>query len=157
MSHNMEQSLSNKRRFTASSLVAAIAITVGGFASGCGGGGPAIAPVSGEVRLDGKPLAEGYIQFASPTGFGAGSALKADGKFRFRSQYGNGIPLGVYRVAIVPPPPEGPIPMVPDRKAKKGLPISQIPMKYRDMGTSGLSADVKVGNNDFQFELKTQP
>ena len=36
--------------------------------AGCGEGGPKIVPVSGVVRIDGKPLDYGHIQ-VSPTGW----------------------------------------------------------------------------------------
>ena len=105
-------------------LLAAIGLLI----AGCGRAGPPIAPVSGTVRMNGKPLTEGNVCFASAEGFAASAPVKPDGTFRLGSQYGKGIPLGTYRVTVVPPAPEGPVPMIPTAATAKQRP-SMIPSK----------------------------
>ena len=121
---------------------------------GCRPAGPPIAPVSGVVRLDGKPLAEGNICFISAEGFAASAPLKSDGAFRLGSQYGKGIPLGTYRVIVVPRDPRGPVPMIPTAAAAR-KPPSIIPARYQDLRTSDLKAAVNADSRDFQFDLKS--
>jgi hypothetical protein len=120
---------------------------------GCCPAGPPIAPVSGVVRLDGKPLADGNICFVSVEGFAASAPLKADGSFQLGSQYGKGIPLGAYRVLVMPRSPEGFVPMIPDAATASKRP-SVIPAKYHNLQSSDLRAVVKADCGEFTFDLK---
>jgi hypothetical protein len=118
---------------------------------GCGRAGPPIAPVSGKVTLNGTPVTNASICFASPDGYGASTLLSADGGFQLGSQYGPGIPHGNYRIAIVPLREDGPMPTPSGTGASKAL--SEIPKKYQNMQTSGLMANVDGRQRVFTFDL----
>lgn len=120
-------------------------------AVGCSGdGGPPLGSASGRVTCKGEPVSSGTVNFASDTGFAVAAPLDSDGKYRLVSQYGSGIPLGTYKVIVMPPhtlTAEGePAAAAPDNP--------RIPAKYRDFATTDLTADVKQGSNDFPFDLK---
>jgi hypothetical protein len=79
------------------------------FASGCGDDGYDLAPVSGVVTLDGKPLAGGVIQFQPVGGEeqnpGPGSAgvLDSEGRFQLQTQQSprsEGAVIGTHQVRI---------------------------------------------------------
>lgn len=122
---------------------------------GCSRSGPTISTVSGKVTLDSQPFTGAVINFASEAGFGIQAKLKEDGTYALHSQYGKGIPLGSYKVSILPPDPfssADPITLLPGT-AKSGA--SGIPERYRSFNTSGFVAEVKEGGNIFNFEMKT--
>jgi hypothetical protein len=66
---------------------------------------------------------------------------------------GTAVPLGKYQVSLAPPP-------LADSRMKPGgvLPtpseIPGLPKKYLDSQKSGLTAEVKEGENEFNFDLK---
>jgi hypothetical protein len=51
------------------------------FAPGCGQRGPKLAPVSGVVTIDGKPLTGGFIRLVSEDGRPSGGRIGHDGRF----------------------------------------------------------------------------
>ena len=136
-------------------LAVAVAAAMLGVA-GCFQSGPTISTVSGKVTLDGQPVTDAVINFASESGFGVQVKLAEDGTYAFQSQYGKGIPLGSYKVSIAPPwrdPREAADPTAmlsgvspPD--------YSRIPKRYRSFNTSGFTAEVKEGGNVFNFGMK---
>ncbi len=123
--------------------------------AGCGEGGDEFptGTVSGKVTFDGKPVTEGKISFINEElGYGAGATLGSDGSYQLEE--GRGIRLGDYKVAVRPPLVGG-SPEDPDDPPKpKEMP--NIPEKYRQFETSGLSAAVKEGGNEFTFDLKDE-
>ena len=69
------------------------------------------------------------------------------------------LPTGEYRVAVFPAlydqPIDGMMFPKPD-KSKPGMTRApDIPLLYRDVTTSGLTAQVTTSNNDFRFDLKS--
>lgn len=117
--------------------------------TGCGGSsGPPTAAVRGKVLFQGEPVTVGMVNFASPeTGRGAGAPINEKGEF----QIPEGLALGTYRVAILPPPD----PTSAGAPRTEPLPeYPQIPSKYRSEVTSGLTAEVKAGDNNFTFEMQ---
>lgn len=107
--------------------------------AGCGTAKQPLQSVSGKVTLDGKPVTEGIVNFVSAGGFAASSTIK-DGSFSIsRSQFGNGIPLGDYKVAVESAPPPDPLAKSPSAAVS---PV-KIPHKYRDPASSGLTAKVE--------------
>lgn len=120
--------------------------------AGCGAQARPIQSVSGKVTLDGKPVPAGVVNFVSAGGFAASSTIK-DGAFSIsRSQYGSGIPLGDYMVAIESPPPPDPL-----AKSSPAATITvQIPRKYRDPATSGLTAKVEKTTKPVEFTLQSK-
>ena len=119
---------------------------------GCGKTGPVIAPVSGTVSLDGARLTSGVVSFASSSGSVSSANLGPEGRFRLVSQYGNGIPLGGYVVTVLP---ENSAPREADMQSNQPQRASKIPTRYQYCERSGLTAEVKPGENEFQFALLT--
>lgn len=122
------------------------------FVSGCGksdGEAKPTGKVSGTVTLGKKPLAQGSIAFLNPeTGESFGAPIK-DGKFSIE----NPVTVGKYQVTVNPPEatqPESPDDIKNLRKQAK------IPSAYQDGSKSGLTAEVKEGENTFDFPLSTK-
>ncbi len=117
---------------------------------GCGG---TQGRVSGHVTLDGQPLTKGDISFAP-----AGEGVAATGQINSRGNYSlmvgtsADIPPGSYRVTVVAVEPVAPTPENPEP-----LPNLLTPKKYGNAATSDLTAEVKVGSNTFNFDLKSMP
>jgi hypothetical protein len=111
-------------------------------AAGCGQSGPAVAPVKGRVTLDGRPLSTVDIVFQPMDGKPPGtSRTDEDGNYELLYKRGvMGAPTGEHTVRIgftsglVKNPPN-------------------IPAEYNT--ASKLRADVKRGQNEFNFDLKS--
>jgi hypothetical protein len=128
--------------------------------SGCGRGGrqiPNRVPVSGRVTVAGQPLAYGTVQFVpdSPEGHAAMGTIKG-GAFTLQSAESfPGVVKGPYRVSIVSPQPIDPSNRPSDifsPEANK----SNIPKRYTNVETSGLSVDVTGPTRDLTFDLKAE-
>lgn len=118
--------------------------------TGCGGGQsvrPPLGKVTGTVTYNDKPLADGTITILPEKGRPASGRIK-DGKIVDVTTYdqtGDGAPLGTHPVAIRA------VENAADMYAKPKL---LIPAKYGDTKTSGLSAEIKSGENTLDFKLK---
>jgi hypothetical protein len=124
-------------------VLAALAIVSG--LSGCSSGRP-MGKVSGKVTLQGRPLTAGTVQFTNDKlGAGVSAVLDTEGSYRVETP----VPTGLYEVTILPPPPPAPHEM--DKAAR--LPRSNIPVKFQDPKTSGLSATIQEGANTADFAL----
>lgn len=125
------------------------------LAAGCGGNNaPALCLVTGKVmKADGVALTGGLVTFASNEGFSASAPIKADGTYAVTSQFGNGLPLGVYKVMITPADQmevlDGDAP--PPRLQKTGT--GEIPAKYRDFATSGWQFEAAKTSQTFDLKL----
>ena len=121
---------------------------IGLLAAGCGGADiPELGEVSGRVTADGKPLDGVLVQFYSEAGGRPGTDVTdAEGKYEL-NYVGDeqGSKVGPSRVEITTEWPDGEPP--PGQKEK-------IPEKYN--ATTELKADVKGGDNTFDFDLKLQ-
>jgi hypothetical protein len=135
-------------RFVVASSIGALAAL-----AGCGKPGPKIAPVTGVVALDGSPLSSGVVSFVSASGYVSSARLAPDGRFRLVSQYGDGIPLGAYRVTVLPEP--GDPREMPVRRANVS-PTSAIPLKYQYPDRSGISATVVETRNEMSIDLRSK-
>jgi hypothetical protein len=144
-----------------------LSIVIVGALTGCSGGpvGPPLAPVTGTITLDGKPLGAADLIFV-PQGDTQGQSgvarTDADGKYELLTpdRKHKGVAVGSYRVVInklvkpdgtdyVPDPNAGPI----DTGGFKEL----LPKPYSDMGESTLEANVPEGgtkNLDFKLSSK---
>jgi hypothetical protein len=133
-----------------SALVASFVL--GSLLLGCGPSGPPIAQVSGKVTSNGQPVPVGEVIFITDAGYGSSGSLRDDGTFLLVSHLGKGIPPGEYMVAVTPPDPDS----VPEseRAALRALNFDNIPARYRNFSTSGLTAVVEEGANYFEFDLK---
>ena len=116
---------------------------------GCGPSGPPpSAKAKGVVTHEDKPVTEGEIYFvAAEKGWSANASLNAEGKYEITS----GIPPATYKVFITPPRITKP-PMLGE--APPEAKSSGIPAKYQSETTSGLTAQVKAGDNTFDFKLQ---
>ena len=135
---------------------------------GCGETGdtnrPKTVPVTGSVTYNGQPVEGATVTFVTggSGGRGALGTTDASGKFQLTTfEAGDGAIPGSYKVTIakttgetapmtqedgvVVPPTGGP----PTTEVK-----DELPLKYKDASTSGLTADVKEGgDNQFTFDL----
>lgn len=115
--------------------------------------------LSGTVTYKDKPLPGGTMLFVSAKGVERGE-IKADGTYRV-----SGVPVGTVKVAVEPLPQVSP---EIQKKMEQGWggkkrstaanPSSagsavNIPPRYKDPETSGLSCTVQGGNQDCNFSL----
>lgn len=102
--------------------------------------------VSGRVTYKQQPVRDGVVNFyAEEKGAAAQADLDDAGAFTMNGP----LPVGVYKVAILPPLPE---------QLPPGSPLAtpkpfEVPAKYQDAGGTPLTQEVKAGNNDFTIEL----
>lgn len=146
------------------------------FLAGCNSGdsgysGPT-GTVSGQMIIDGKPLAEGcQVGFQSiEGGYMATGVVKSDGKYTLTYNGSFQIPAVEYRVQLASPVPQqefkpagsevqDPTKMAlkvmgPPGSAKvKEPPKPPFPPKYSSVITSGLTYTVKDGANTADFDL----
>jgi hypothetical protein len=121
------------------------------------GCGEQLATVSGTITLDGQPIAaggdvRGIVTFNRADGHGTPSSgvLDSLGRYRLSTAAGDKIEPGEYLVAvsatkiIIPEPGATP----------SGRPIT--PRRYASAKNSGLTADVKAGQNTIDFHLKAE-
>jgi hypothetical protein len=123
--------------------------------AGCGSGKPGT--VEGKVTLDGTPVAgAASVYFTCANGEVRAVPVRRDGFYRALL-----IPVGAVKVYVTPS--VTPTRQV-DRGKKKGpdepeAPSArsvQIPKKYTDAETSGLSTTVHSGTNTYDIELSSQ-
>ena len=112
--------------------------------------------VAGTVTHDGNSVKEGMITFHSPSSGQVATAPVREGKYAMFLQGKRGLPLGDYVVSVRPPlarsqehfrrqtanPGNANANRYPD-----------IPEKYRYESSSGLTATVVSGKNNFDFDL----
>lgn len=113
---------------------------------------PKTYPVDGKVSFKGQPITSGMV-LLTPTdsGHAATGNLEKDGSFRLTTfQKNDGAVAGKYQVAIQVFPTEG-----------AGLPGAEfagktppVPLKYGSPASSGLTAEIKAGENHLDFALK---
>ncbi|MDY0170678.1 MAG: hypothetical protein RBS80_29320 [Thermoguttaceae bacterium] len=128
---------------------------VGGLCllSGCGERRP-LAPVTGLVLYNGKPLESGTVFFQPEYGQPATAIIQPDGTFALQTT-GEGIGAVVgrnrVRVACYEAQP------VTDEQGEGTLGRLLIPRKYTDYQTSGLTVEVVSGQNEpIRIELTGQ-
>ena len=120
-----------------------------GVVAGCGGGGGKgpTGKVSGVVTFDGQPVTVGSVRLYNPKSASTGSgSIKEAGKFTLDAP----VPVGSYKVSVVPPqepPPEMGKPYEPKK-------YDNIPDKYRSELTTDITAEIKAGDNEIKVEMK---
>jgi hypothetical protein len=121
------------------------------MAAGCGSGAPSDQPELGEVQgtvtLDGKPLSAVIVTFNPAKGRPSIGATDEAGKYSL-TYLGNvdGAVVGKHTVTITTPQDH---PDPPGQKFK-----DPVPAKYNSSTTLG--ADVKPGQNEFNFALQSK-
>jgi hypothetical protein len=120
--------------------------------AGCHHPGPRRNPVTGKVTFQGQPVADGRIRFNNQqAALDVTAILKSDGSYEIVMADGKGLPEGTYAVAVLPPMAKAPLgPMVPMKQQS----CPNIPNKYRDPSTSGLTFVVKPSNNTFDIDMQ---
>lgn len=119
--------------------------------TGCGGGvddAPEVAPVTGTVIWNGKPLDEGTIVFHPASGRSASGTIKGGEIIEVTTTVkGDGAPVGENQVTVFA--------TKPDPKDTSGMgTISLIPARYNDVKKSGLKATIKGdAENEVNFDL----
>lgn len=110
-----------------------------------------IGAVKGTVTFEGKPVSEAVVQFSNAEKAVYISApVSASGTYRVETASGVGLPLGKYAVAVVPPVPV----LITGQTPPPPKDHDDIPTKYRDAKTSGLTVDVVSGSVDFNIDMK---
>ncbi|QDV68731.1 hypothetical protein Poly24_24440 [Rosistilla carotiformis] len=155
-------------RLCTASLVCGVSLLLAGCGTGTGTNNPGVTvhPAGGKVLVDGAPM-EGVTVILKGDERGASAKSNAQGEFTFTTfDPGDGVPEGTYKVAVLKretvgadssyfdenspnygktPPPEA-----------LGKVVDHIAEKYADAETSGLTADVKPGANEFTFEVTSK-
>ena len=115
--------------------------------------------VQGQVIFAGKPVTDGTIRFENATGgVSLNADLGPDGSYQVKTHQGVGLPPGTYQVAVVPrvatAPETGQFVGVAPPGSTPPQEFLDIPPKYRDAASSGLTVSVTVGENPpFNFDL----
>ena len=115
---------------------------------GCGQRHRELAPLTGKVTYEGKPLRFGTVVVEHKYGQPATAVIQPDGTFVMATRgEGEGAAVGTYRVRVGCY--EG---QDPANKAGPGQPTelgrSLIPERYTSFETSGLSVEVRSGANE---------
>lgn len=117
-------------------------LCIGLFSCGAGGSGVPREKVSGKVTLNGEALDNAIIIYESASGDSSHGVTDAEGHYEMKSKQDEpGVPVGSYVVRIIKT--EGEV-------AGQEL----IPAKYN--ASSELKADVKTGDNQFDFEIQNK-
>lgn len=129
------------------------------LAAGCGPQRAAVHPVSGEVRLEGKPFAAADVTFVPKNGRPALAQTNAQGRFTLRTWTdGDGAVAGEHVVCIVKhdeSPPKPPKPNAAADPYAQAMRPNVAPADYASPLTSPLRATVVPGSqNRFDFDLK---
>jgi hypothetical protein len=130
--------------------------------SGCGPSGPSYWPIRGRVTFQGEPIAAGQIRFCDPkSGVDVVQPFETDGRYVIITGKRKGLPEGRYQVAIIPK-----LDFSKVKCDKNGLPVpstmpsaaerhpANIPQKYHDPATSGLTVIVKPESNTFDVDMQ---
>lgn len=122
--------------------------------AGCGRR-PALAPVSGRVTLDGRPLEFGSVMIQPSAGPAARGTIRADGSFTVGTfTPGDGAIVGpaTVRVACY----EQQRPDAPPPVGELALGRSLIPQRYTQFETSGITTTVAAGMGSLEIALTSK-
>jgi hypothetical protein len=113
---------------------------------GCGKGGPQVVPVSGQILIDGQPLAAGipgFVQFVPAEGRPAtGSIDPQTGKFTLTTMSNDdGAILGTHKVVV----------MVQQTIGQQS--VSLIPDRYADLASTDLTTTIDGPTDALKIEL----
>lgn len=124
--------------------------------AGCGGGGPELAPVSGTVTLDGRPVEDAAVMF-SPIDGGpvASGTTDSQGEFRLTCLNRPGAVVGKHRVAVSKQKVTG---IDEDGNLEPGGIQTEwlVPERYAKPDTSGLTATVGGEELEHTFDLSSR-
>lgn len=128
----------------------------GGFLIGCGSS-EELGRITGTVTVNGEAVTNGSIVYENrEQSISVRTNLDEAGQYHVRTHDRDGLPPGTYQVAITSTRiGTGESPFVgsaPEQAPPDTGPA--IPEMYYKVGTSGLSAEIEVGENVKDFELK---
>lgn len=108
--------------------------------------------VQGRVVHQDKPVTDANIYFEkADADYSVFATLDADGNFQLKTNTVAGLPAGTYRVAFRPNPATKTV-LVGDEGPKLSHPL--IPDRFFDPATSGITVEVRAGDNPlFNFDL----
>jgi len=137
-----------------------ITLAISGCSGDDGGYSGPTGTVSGTVTLDGQPVSANVVFMNSIEGFNASGVADASGSFSLQSNGDTDLPVGKYQVGVTAAD-EG-AEMDPEAAMKASLESddgsiggtsSNIPAKYNSPAGSGLSFEVKEGDNSFEVKM----
>jgi hypothetical protein len=107
------------------------------------------AKVSGIVTLDGKPLTRGTVMFVPAAGRAGTGVIAADGSYQLTTyQPDDGALVGSHKVSVA----------IPLGSETAPAAASPIPQRYSSAESSGLTFEVKAGEeNRIDLKLTTAP
>jgi hypothetical protein len=120
--------------------------------AGCGRG-ERLGEIGGRVTLDGTPLTEATVMFASDgVGVARMASVDASGSYAIKTHAAVGLPPGRYEVSIVPgvignPLAGGSAPLQAPPGAPRAREVRRIPKRYQSAQTSDISIEVRAGKN----------
>ena len=141
--------------------LAVLAVTAAVSLPGCGSEKRDRATVTGRVTYKGEPLRFGTVIFEPEAGQFATGLIQPDGAFQMETRgEGQGAPVGKCKVRFVcfanqdpEAKPAGPENGFPEGESL-GMGRSLIPEKYLSVATSGITVEVKPGDNEpLEFNL----
>jgi len=115
--------------------------------AGCSQPAAVPAVVAGKVTLGGVPLTAGGVLFMNDAGDAASAELAADGTYTLQCKPAR------YKVAVTPPAPIDPLGTPAGAPPRPASPAPAVPKRYHELATSGLTCEVKEGNNTFDIPL----
>lgn len=105
--------------------------------------------IKGVVTYKGAPVKNAAISFVGSSQQGAfGGPLGEDGSYKVPEAA-----VGDFQIAILPINPQTTMTMTPGGKIAAPPERADIPKKYRDTKTSGLTLNVVDGDNEFSVDM----
>jgi hypothetical protein len=135
-------------------LLSIVLLSLAASLSGCSDK-PAVAPVSGQVTYNGKPLPYGSVGFQPAQGQPSGAAIQPDGSFRLSTfAEFDGAIIGSHKVKVTCYASQRPSQQAQKTAGEFVLGESLIPAQYSFLDQSGLTAEVPAaGTESILIEL----
>ena len=127
------------------------AILVLGLLTGCGG--KPTGTVTGKVYYKDKLVSNGKVEFVGEKDVGT-AEITADGSYNMEKAPVGTVKVGVSTFKpIVPPQQGGPSKSTKGKGGAAGADWVDIPQKYRDPTTSGVTTTVRSGTQEFDIRI----
>ncbi len=133
--------MTTKRTVRTGGLLAAALL-----AAGCGAGAKPAGSVAGTVTYNGGPVHSGSLNLISKTGSATLAKIDDGGAFKVDAP----VEAGEYKAYVTPPLPEPQAPGTRVAAPKK----FEVPPKFQDPATSGVTVVVKAGTNDVTVDFR---
>ena len=112
--------------------------------------------IFGKITYRGAAVKEGLVLFSNAAkGVYMTAKLQPDGSYIVLTAKGAGLPLGKYQIAFAPPLLEAPTGVF-SKKPVQFPTCPNIPAKYRNPNSSGLSLEVRAGDNPFDVDMQPE-